>query len=37
MGSQRGVVTGARLDLRVGIHQRGGQARQRIQQAVLGV
>ena len=35
--SDYGVVIGAPLGLRVGVYQRSGQPRQRMQQAVLGV
>ena len=37
VGSQHGVVIIACLRLRVGVHERRAQARQRVQQAVLGV
>jgi len=37
VGSQHGVVIIACLRLRVGVHERRAQARQRMQQAVLGV
>ena len=36
MGCQLGVVVGVPPGLRVGVYQRGGQARQRVQQVVLG-
>jgi hypothetical protein len=36
MRSQDSVVIIACLSLRVGVHQRGGQPRQRVQQVVLG-
>jgi len=31
------MVIGTRLGLRIGMHQRSGQVRQRVQQSVLGV
>ena len=37
MGRQDGVVVIASPGLRIGVHQRGGQPRQRVQQVVLGV
>ena len=37
VGSQDSVVIIACLGLRVGVHQRGGQPWQRVQQAVLGL
>ena len=37
MGRQDSMVIIACLGLRVGVHQRGGQPRQRVQQVVLGI
>ena len=31
------MMIGALLGLRIGVHQRGGEARQRMEQAMLGV
>ncbi len=36
MGCQLRVIVGVSPRLRVGVYQRGGQTRQRVQQAVLG-